>query len=51
MECASAGGVGNPVEDEGEQEESDDMEGLVIWLELRRHRRGVAVRKKAYVRR
>lgn len=36
MEGATTGGVEDPVEDEGEEEEGDDMEELVIGLELGR---------------
>jgi hypothetical protein len=32
MERTPAGGVGDPVEDEGEEEEGDDVKELVIWL-------------------
>ena len=36
VEVAAAGGVEDPVEDEGEEEEGDDMEEFVVGLELGR---------------
>jgi hypothetical protein len=34
LQAAPAGGVWDPVEDEGEKEEGDDVEEFVVWLEV-----------------
>jgi hypothetical protein len=34
LQRAAAGGIGDPVEDEGEEEESDYVEEFVVWLEV-----------------
>lgn len=39
MKGATTGSVEDPVEDEGEEEEGDDMEELVIGLKLGRKSR------------
>lgn len=49
MESATAGGVGNPVEDEREEEKGDDVQELVIGLELGGHIGVGAVRQQSDV--
>lgn len=34
LQRTAAGGIRDPVEDEGEEEECDDVEEFVVWLEV-----------------
>lgn len=49
LQGSSTGRIGDPVEDEGEEEEGDEVQELVIGLQLRGYRAGGAVREEAHV--